>query len=142
VALRSAWGGMARRVNSDGRSNKRAVHCAGENRLDILPIAVATISRTPHGENTDERGANACSDQRVPQQLSTGCQAIRADSLAKRVQLFPGSHIDVAVDERRCRQNGAIKLVRSQHVELWTRIQHYDGALFGCNVDLLVRSHR
>jgi hypothetical protein len=62
---------MARRVNSDGRSNKRAVHCAGENRLDILPIAVATISRTPHGENTDERGANACSDQRVPQQLST-----------------------------------------------------------------------
>jgi hypothetical protein len=81
VALRSAWGGMARRVNSDGRSNKRAVHCAGENRLDILPIAVATISRTPHGENTDERGANACSDQRVPQQLSTGDRRFCSDKI-------------------------------------------------------------
>ena len=61
-------------------------------------------------------------------------------SLSKSVQVTFGSHVDVSLDQCRCGQDGPVKLVRSQNIQLFTSIQHHHHALFGCNVDLLVGS--
>jgi len=59
-------------------------------------------------------------------------------SLSKSVQVIFGSHVDVAVDQRRCGEDRAVQLVFGQYVQLSTGIQHDHHALFGCNVDFII----
>ena len=88
-------------------------------------------------------------DSAHPARLARGYRKLLADSslngaqlsLSKSVQVIFGSHINLSVDQRRCGQDGSVKLVCSQYTQFFTSIQHHQHALFGCNIDLLVGSH-